>query len=321
MRSHKTKQLFLLLFKVALVSAICFFIYYKIYTHQAVNKASFSIIFPLLHFKWIVLLLIFTGVNWFLEVIKWKNLIAFFKNISLKESLRQVLMSHSISILTPNRIGEYGVKSLFYKNKDWKKIVFLNAFGNLAQLLTTITLGGLGIFYLVRKSPDLLHYFSLVKFIVFILSFCALLYFIKKFSIFSRQIDTTKRVLKQLNTSIKVKVTLLSFLRYLIFSHQFYFLLIIFQVEIDYFTAMSCITSMYLFASLVPSIFFLDAVIKGGVAIFLFSFFNIDEVSILITSLLMWIFNFALPAVIGSFYIFRFKSNLKFNLNSFLWKL
>jgi len=320
MRSHKTKQLFLLLFKVALVSAICFFIYYKIYTHQAVSEKLFSKILQLLQPKWIVVLLLFTSINWFLEIIKWKNLIAFFKKISFKESLRQVFMSHSISILTPNRIGEYGVKSLFYQKENWKKIVFLNAFGNLAQLLITLILGSFGVFYFVYKAPALLQYFSVEKLSILILTSLVILFFVMKSSLFSKQLNKLKRVLKQVSISLKIKVTLLSFLRYLVFSHQFYFLLVIFQVEIDYFTAFSCITSMYLFASIVPSIFFLDAVIKGGVAIFLFSFFNVEEVSILIISLLMWIFNFALPAVIGSFYIFRFKANLKLNLNSFLWK-
>ena len=64
---------------------------------------------------------------------------------------------------------------------------------------------------------------------------------------------------------------------------------------------------MYLLSSIIPSIFILDVVVKGGISVYLFSFLNIDELSILSIVGIMWILNFVLPSIIGSIYILKFK--------------
>ena len=104
-----------------------------------------------------------------------------------------------------------------------------------------------------------------------------------------------------------VIAAMLSLLRYLIFSFQFYYVLTIFGVDINYLNAMILITSMYFLASIFPSIFIFDVVIKGGIAVYLFSLIGVDELVTLSVVTLMWILNFVLPSIIGSYYILRFK--------------
>ena len=70
---------------------------------------------------------------------------------------------------------------------------------------------------------------------------------------------------------------------------------------------MVIISSMYLLASIIPSIFIFDVAIKGSVAVYLFSFVYINEVIILSITTIMWILNFVLPSIIGSYYVLRFK--------------
>ena len=116
--------------------------------------------------------------------------------------------------------------------------------------------------------------------------------------------------------SIPIKIHIVTFffscIRYLIFSHQFYFLLYIFNINIDYTTAMALISSMYLIASLVPSLAFFDWLIKGSVAVWIFSFVLADELIIITITLFMWILNFGFPAIIGSYFVLNFNfSNQK----------
>ena len=111
----------------------------------------------------------------------------------------------------------------------------------------------------------------------------------------------------------------LSLARYLVFSHQFYFLLLLLNVEISYFDAMSCIFSMYFLASVLPSIFFLEAIVKGGIAVWLFSFFQVNALPVLVISSLMWLFNFAFPAIMGSLLLFKFQPRFQLNFAK-LWK-
>jgi hypothetical protein len=99
---------------------------------------------------------------------------------------------------------------------------------------------------------------------------------------------------------------MVSVIRYLIFSFQFYFLLRLFGVDLDYFNAMIIITSMYLLASIIPTIFVFDMIVKGSVALFLFDFVGVNDLTILSVTMLMWILNFVLPSIFGAFYVLNF---------------
>ena len=84
-------------------------------------------------------------------------------------------------------------------------------------------------------------------------------------------------------------------------------MLVIFEVDVSYINAMIVITSMYLLASIIPSLFILDVIIKGSVAVYLFSRLGVNEFTVLSIVLLMWFLNFVLPSIIGSFYVLSFK--------------
>ena len=85
-----------------------------------------------------------------------------------------------------------------------------------------------------------------------------------------------------------------------------YYLLLVFGVDISYINAMMVITTMYLLSSIIPSIFIFDVVIKGGVAVYLFSIIGINELTVLCIITLMWMLNFVLPSVFGSYYVLNF---------------
>lgn len=117
---------------------------------------------------------------------------------------------------------------------------------------------------------------------------------------FSKQFDF---ITKKLN----VLIFGLSLLRYVIFSHQFYFLLIVFDVEISYWLALQAIAGMYLISSMIPMLSLFDFVVKGSVAVTIFSLLGVSPLIILTITTLMWILNFVLPAILGSYYVLTFK--------------
>jgi len=67
---------------------------------------------------------------------------------------------------------------------------------------------------------------------------------------------------------------------------------------------------MYFIASIIPILSLFDVLLKSAVAVFIFSFFEIDELKIICISLLMWIFNFVFPATLGSYFVLTFKPKL-----------
>ncbi|QCX41112.1 hypothetical protein FF125_18920 [Aureibaculum algae] len=262
--------------------------------------------------KSILILLSFTICNWFFEIVKWKTLVSSIKNISLFDSFRQSLGSLTASLFTPNRIGEYGAKAIYFKKGNRRKIMLLNLLGNSSQMAITVLLGILGLTYIVINFDieiDLSR-FRKAGYIIALLLVVLIGGSIKGLKkIRGFYIDKIIQFIKEMPKTLHVKTLTFSFLRYVFFSHQFYFLLTIFGVDHNYPTAMALITSMYLLASIIPSMALLDWLVKGSVAIWLFSLVGVNELIIVTITLLMWILNFGFPAMIGSYFVLNFNTN------------
>jgi len=247
--------------------------------------------------------------NWFLEILKWQFLVGYVKKISFTEALSQSLGALTASLFTPNRIGEYGAKVIYYTPKYRKRILLLNFIGNAMQMSITILFGSLGLFFLVKHYPIEINFVRGVRGLLVIITLAFFSIFglrQNKYKIKGFAIDRIKQFIKELPIKTKGVTWLLSLLRYLVFSFQFYFLLFLFGINLNYLEAMMLITSTYLISSLIPTVFLFDVIIKGSVAVYLFSFTNSNEFTILCIITLMWLFNFVLPSVFGSIYVLNF---------------
>lgn len=311
--SYKTKQFFFVLIKISLVIGAFYFIYHKVTSNTKLQFFDFlaflneNNVFSLKNITFLIILSIF---NWILEIFKWKKLVASFKEITFFEALKQSLGALTVSLFTPNRIGDYGAKALYFKSGFRKRIVLINFIGNVMQMSITILFGSLGFYFFISKyniefNAHRVTLFFVTIGIILILSILGLRH--NKLKVKGFSLHKIIDFIKNLSIHLKVIGFLISLLRYIIFSFQFYFLLLIFNVDISYINAMVVITSMYLLASIIPSLFIFDVIIKGSVAVYLFSKIGINEFTILTIVLLMWILNFVLPSIIGSFYVLSFK--------------
>ncbi|MEZ4793335.1 MAG: lysylphosphatidylglycerol synthase domain-containing protein [Gelidibacter sp.] len=309
---YKTKQFLVVLIKLSIVVGAFYFIYHKLVNN---TELEFRVFFEnsskndVFSVKNGLILMLLTIFNWFFEILKWKQLVAFIQNISLKNAMEQSLGALTASLLTPNRIGEYGAKAMFYKKDLRKKIMLLNLIGNMVQMTTTVILGIVGLVFLSKNHTlqfDFQKILWLGLFGIFLLSF---IYFSLKKNRFEVKGFSLKKIMHfvyYVPSGIKIQVSVFSVVRYMIFSFQFYYLLQIFGVPIDYFHAMTVITSMYLLSSIIPSLFIFDVVIKGSVAVYLFSLVGVNDLTILCIVTLMWLLNFVIPSIFGSFYVLHF---------------
>jgi hypothetical protein len=282
-----------------------YFIYQKLVSNQLLSlsqlKEQFILVFS--NNIWTILvLLLFTDANWLLEMFKWNTLASITKKISFFEAYEQCLASLTASIITPNRIGEYGAKALFFEYGKRKKIMLLNLIGNLSQFTVTVLFGIIGFVFFIRNFNVNTPKYNIEKLMIFIVAIVIVIIFSKKLRLFK-----ISNFLKQIPKGIYIKIVGLSLLRYLVFSHQFYFLLRMFGIETDYFTLMNLIFCMYLLASIVPSLTLFDWVIKGSFAVWLFGFIEINELTVLSIATIMWILNFGIPSLLGSIFVLNFK--------------
>ena len=309
--TRKAKQFLVLLIKLLIVGAAFYFIYTQLANNDKLDWAKFQkLVLEKQSFANIALILFLTFLNRFLEILKWQNLVEVIDEIKLREASKQVLGALTAGLFTPNGIGEYAGKALFFDKSQAKKIVFLNLICNGIQLILTVIFGIFGLLYF-NANFDVITT-RMVGILLGILIFIvAVLFFTKKINIKGYSIEKLIHKINEIPKRIHQKNILLAIGRYLVFSHQYYFLFLIFDVKIPYFLLMATITSVYFLASSLPTFQFLDFAVKGSVAVYFFGLLDVNEWIVVFISTLMWFLNVVIPVVIGSYFVLNFKAQWK----------
>ena len=314
--SHKTNQFLVALLKIAVVLAAVFFIGYKLTSNDQLNFSSFLAklnefkVFSVLN---IAVLLFLTFLNWLFEIKKWQKLSSALMNRSVRKATNESLASFTAAIFTPSRIGEYGAKSLYYPKSERKKVIFLNFVGNMTQLFVTFVFGIIGMCYLLFQVNLPLYGLNSALILVLLFSPFLLYWLIRKFNLRIKGYSVRKleKSFKLISNEIQWKTLYYASLRYIIFTHQFYFLLLVFNVDLPYFLLISAVFSTYFLASLIPTMLIFDAVIKGGFGVMVLGYLGVPEIVVLVIVLAVWILNFGLPALLGSYYVLRYKPQIQ----------
>ena len=309
--SNKSKQYLLLALKVIILAVTFGYIYVKLTQDTSLSFADFiaNLSFDVGSALFLFIFFMLATANWFFEILKWKTVTSIVAPLSFKTALKQSLSALTVSLATPNRIGDYGAKLMYFAPEKRKQVLLLNFFSNAVQMGVTCIFGFIGLIYTVQKfSVE----YSTTKLILFLL--CLLLLGIVGYLFKERQLLlkdlTISRVLSYLGrieSSIKLKVGIYAIIRYVIFSFLFYELMLFFGAEISISEAIPLLFSMYLLVSIIPTIFIFDLVVRGGVAVWLFSLVGVSELAVLSTVLAMWLLNFVFPAILGSFYVVNYK--------------
>ncbi|MDH4403159.1 MAG: hypothetical protein QE264_02820 [Flavobacterium sp.] len=299
--SHKAKQLLVLLIKLLIVVCAFYFIYDQLANNNKLNWVLFSEKFnknkSVLGISFLLLLSVF---NRFFEILKWQNLVSTLKPITLFEATNQALSSLTAGLFTPNGIGEYAAKALFFEKSQTKKIIFLNLICNGAQVIVSVLFGIIGLLYL--------GYYKWVLIIVgSVTGILILLFALKKINMKGFSIEILLQEISKISKYIYYKNNYLAICRYLVLSHQYYFLFLAFDVQLPYFTLMAAIASVYFLASSLPTFQFLDFAVKGSVALYFFGILGVNEWIVVFISTIIWFLNLVLPAVIGSYFVLAFK--------------
>ncbi|WP_338646490.1 hypothetical protein V5J73_13435 [Flavobacterium sp. KS-LB2] len=304
---HKTKQFLVLLIKLLIVGGAFYFIYNQLANNDKLDWQKFIVLFQKNQsVGGIAFILLLSVLNRFFEILKWQNLVEFIHKISLSEATKQVLGALTAGLFTPNGVGEYAGKALFFDKSNTKKVIFLNLICNGIQMILTVIFGIFGLLYfnaqyhiITTQTVTLLFGMLLLVSIV--------LFSIKKITIKGYSIEKLIHKINEIPKRIHQKNLFFGLCRYLVFSHQYYFLFLAFDVNLPYLTLIAAITSVYFLASSLPTFQFLDFAVKGSVAVYFFGILGVNEWIVIFISTLMWFLNVVLPVTIGTYYVLNFK--------------
>jgi hypothetical protein len=298
---HKAKQFLVLLVKLLIVGSAFYFIYSQLVNNDELDWEKFIILFQKNQsVAGISFILLLSFLNRFFEILKWQNLVSYLYKISLSEATKQVLGALTAGLFTPNGVGEYAGKALFFEKSKAKKIVFLNLICNGIQMILSIVFGTIGLWFLG-------YGLWVLGILLSAFSFQLLAFGLKKVAIKGYSIEKLIHKINEIPKSIHQKNIFLAVCRYLIFSHQYYFLFLAFDVDLPYLTMMATIASVYFLASSLPTFQFFDFAVKGSVAVYFFGILGVNEWIVVFISTLMWFLNVVLPVIIGSYYVMNYK--------------
>ncbi|MEJ7609613.1 MAG: lysylphosphatidylglycerol synthase domain-containing protein [Ferruginibacter sp.] len=260
--------------------------------------------------------------NWGLEARKWQLLIAPLEKLSFANSFKSVLAGCSITMLTPNRVGEYGGRILYVKEEHRLDAIPLTILGSISQLFVTLVMGTAGLLFLKfsgagEKLFVILPSYTADIFLAISISgavFLMLVYLrvsllvnlltripvLKKFTAHIILLNAFSR--KQL-----LRILFLSFLRYMVFILQYVLLLEVMQVEISFFTCLMLLTVFYLVMAMAPTIGFTELPLRVAAGLGILQLYSNNSVGIQAASLGIWIINLAVPAITGSLLILGLK--------------
>lgn len=263
--------------------------------------------------------------NWLLEALKWRLLVSYIEKISLWKSLKAIFSGITIAIFTPNRVGEYGGRIFHLQKADRLDAALLTIVGSYAQLVVTLVTGILAtMFFLpdyVGLGPITPMQYNLIA--ILMVGLCVILVVLflntRLLTTIIKWLPIPKKYghyaeVFQYHSSITLaKVFLASLGRYFIFTLQFYMLLQIFKVEVNYLQAMMMISMTYFVMTAVPTIAITELGVRGSVSVYFLGMISENISGIFMSSSMLWLINLAMPALLGVVFIFQLRFFRKSN--------
>lgn len=278
------------------------------------------------HFRWakagwILLAIFLMPVNWGLETLKWRFLLAPTLQISLRQALKGILAGISVSLFTPNRIGEYGGRLLMIPAAYSWLGLSATFVGSMAQWIALLIGGCWGIAIVgLDLWPRMAVYYQQFGWLLWGLALLLPILYIhlgylatwlkgrnwlKKHKDYHR--FKLQSGLQSYKESKLMGVFLIALSRYLIYSSQYLLLLYGFGFELDPVTGLAGIALIFLVQSSIPLPPFVALVARGELALLLWSEYGANELVILASTFTLFIINLVVPALLGGAAIVKTK--------------
>ena len=251
----------------------------------------------------IILLLL----NWGIEAFKWQFAIREIQRITIIKSFKLTITGITMGLLTPNRIGEIPARALLLNKENFKELTLKTSVSSFSQVVITYLMGVIGIGVNYQHLSFSIN--PLVLVFVLSLGFIFLLvaYFkINKLDFLFKKISYLRdeKIIDALRTCSKEelsKLLLMSFLRYCVFSLQFYLVLAAFGIYLNTIEDVFLISVCFMITSFIPTILISELGVRGSVALFVFGIVSMLDIHIFLASVSLWIINVAIPALFGLF--------------------
>ncbi|MCW3085077.1 MAG: hypothetical protein JWP12_2443 [Bacteroidetes bacterium] len=310
--TNRAYKVISLLIKAGILILSFWYVFYKLKSTTA--QVDFTSVLKQSDLTLLIVTFCLMFVNWGLEALKWKLLIAPLENITFFTAFKSVFAGVTVSIFMPNRIGEFAGRIFFLEKAGKVEATLKNFAGSIVQLCITIIAGVSAFFIFFRSGnktgvpiaiqPSLIAVFFLMAVIALLLLLNLLYKYRARFSI---KIQSYLNAVYNISGKELALIFILSLLRYLVFLFQYYLVLRALHVDVDVVTGGMLIAIVFLITSVIPSFALTEVVTRGAVAVTLFAGVTTNETGVIAASFIVWVINLAIPALAGSLFIGKMK--------------
>lgn len=243
--------------------------------------------------------------NWGIETLKWNSEVKNIQKLNWDTLFKSILIGVTASAITPFRLGDLAARLSFITKENRRKVLYINAFMASSQLLVTI-ISGVVAFSAIRNVSQLLSIKLPFDTMYFILIAPILLWIYFKSNVLLGLLSS-RSILKSQDVEIKMKsrlrILLLSCLRYLIFCLQFNFVVSIFDPTVGFLMNAQLLAIIFLTKSIIPTSFLSEVAVRISVSYFIFEFFGFDGYIGVVSTFILWFINLIIPSIIGALMI------------------
>lgn len=270
---------------------------------------------------WLCLLLM--PVNWAIESYKWYLLANRLQPLSFLKSVESVLSGLSLSLNTPNRIGEYGGRVLYLHTENRLKGVSLTIGSSIAQLCITLLLGCVSLALLKpllagatfegATVSDMLYtsfQYLLLLCTVLIFVFYFRMHWLVRLISWAPVVKKTfafTLVLGELTNGLLLRLLWLSFVRFLVFALQYLLLWNALGAELPLWQGFWTVAFIFVVMAAIPTFAIAELGIRGKVALAAASLLSGNTLALLAGTAGIWLLNLVLPALVGSVFLLTLK--------------
>ncbi len=235
--------------------------------------------------------------NLWMEFLKWKK-ITDPLHVEPKLVTNAFWAGVASGFMSPNGWGNFLGRLIYFQKRQTIYIIFSTALANLSQLIPTLLFGLFAVVLKYGHSNSLWITTSLGAAVIL------LLYFFGDYLLPQRRsrIPFVRRLqsIRGRYQNLKWPFLLFSTIRFLVFSLQYVLLFVTFGYE-DFWFLVTQIWLIYLFTSFIPSLWSGKVLIRETAALFVFAGTAVSVPDVIVSSIIIYLINIALPAFMSSF--------------------
>ena len=262
-------------------------------------------------YLWLCVFLMLGNVG--LEARKWQILAGSAESLNYRQSLTSYLAGIAISIVTPNRLGEYPGRIMYLKRKNAFRLVSVSILGSFAQLLTIFIYGTAALIYYNITTPGPWQKALLLGSIVMAvaLGWCYWRFeswlpilnkvkWLQKYKIYGQ-------LLMRFSNKEQLTILGISMIRFAVYTAQYLVLLTWMNVDVPLLDGFFLSALFFWVIAVVPSIALAELGVRGQVGLYLFQNYSTNTIGILSATVGIWFINLIIPAILGSILLLRMK--------------